>query len=224
MSFVHSPKIVTDGLVLSLDAGNVKSYPGSGTVWTDKSGFVNNGTLVNGVGYTSSFNGSLVFDGTNDYVTVLNNPVLSTMSVSVWVRIQTVTANKYIFNKLPTVGNNSNYGLNIHSGGQTLNISSYNGSTSSEFNSSYKPVVNTWFNVVALYNSSSSAIYINNNLNTSGYIAPVNSGTRIDIGANPLGILYPINADIATFQVYNKVLSQAEITQNFNALRGRFGI
>lgn len=54
MALAHSPKIVTDGLVLCLDAGNVKSYPGSGTVWNDLSGNDNNGTLVNGVGYSGT--------------------------------------------------------------------------------------------------------------------------------------------------------------------------
>jgi len=62
----HSPKIVTDGLVLCLDAGNPKSYPGSGTTWTDLSGNSNNGTLVNGVGYNGSNLGSLSFDGVDD--------------------------------------------------------------------------------------------------------------------------------------------------------------
>ena len=63
MALAHSPKIVTDGLVLCLDAGNPKSYPGSGTTWTDLSGQGNNGTLVNGVGYVGTNGGSLSFDG-----------------------------------------------------------------------------------------------------------------------------------------------------------------
>jgi hypothetical protein len=89
MSFVHSPKIVTNGLVLSLDAGNVKSYPGGGTVWYDKSGNEYNGTLTNGPTFNSSNGGSVVFDGTNDFV-VRNSfsPVNGTASKSleVWFR------------------------------------------------------------------------------------------------------------------------------------------
>ena len=68
MSTKYSPKIVTDGLVLCLDAANSKSYPGSGTSWNDLSRNNNTGTLTNGPTYTSSFGGSSVFDGTNDYV------------------------------------------------------------------------------------------------------------------------------------------------------------
>ena len=68
MSTGYGPRIVTDGLVLYLDAGNNKSYPGSGNTWYDISENGNNGTLVNGVGYNSSNKGSLVFDGVNDYI------------------------------------------------------------------------------------------------------------------------------------------------------------
>jgi hypothetical protein len=63
MSLGHGASIVRDGLVLYLDATNPKSYPGSGTTWKDLSGNGNNGTLVNGVGYTDANKGSLVFDG-----------------------------------------------------------------------------------------------------------------------------------------------------------------
>ena len=66
--FFPSSNIIVDGLILHLDAGNSSSYSGSGTTWTDLSGEGNNGTLVNGTSYTSDDGGSLVFDGTNDYV------------------------------------------------------------------------------------------------------------------------------------------------------------
>ena len=66
MALSHSPKIVTDGLVLCLDAGDRKSYSGSGTTWTDRSGEGNNGTLVNGPTFDSGNGGSIYFDGGND--------------------------------------------------------------------------------------------------------------------------------------------------------------
>ncbi len=68
MSFVHSPKIVTDGLVLALDAGNTKSYTSGSTTWFDKSGNANNGTLTNGPTFSSANGGSIVFDGVDDRV------------------------------------------------------------------------------------------------------------------------------------------------------------
>ena len=77
MGLYHSPRIVTDGLVLCLDAGNTKSYPGTGTTWADLSGRGNNGTLVNGVGYSSANNGLMTFDGVNDYVGLPHTSLLN---------------------------------------------------------------------------------------------------------------------------------------------------
>jgi hypothetical protein len=80
MGLSHSPSIITQNLVLCLDAANPKSYPGSGTTWTDLSGNGNTGTLVNGVGYNSGNLGSLSFDGVNDYVNyiILNSSASAT--------------------------------------------------------------------------------------------------------------------------------------------------
>jgi hypothetical protein len=82
----YQGKIVTDGLVLNLDAGNRKSYPGSGTIWYDRAG-TNNGTLTNGPTYSSSNGGSIVFDGTNDYSETTNpsNVHNQNFTLSVWV-------------------------------------------------------------------------------------------------------------------------------------------
>jgi len=68
MGAAAGPDIVEDGLVLCLDAANPKSYPGSGNTWTDLRGNGNDGTLVNGVGYDSANNGSMVFDGVDDSI------------------------------------------------------------------------------------------------------------------------------------------------------------
>jgi hypothetical protein len=70
MGVFAGPEIAESGLVLALDAGNLKSYPGSGTTWTDLSGNGNTGTLVNGVGYVGTNGGSLSFDGVDDDITI----------------------------------------------------------------------------------------------------------------------------------------------------------
>ena len=79
MGVFAGPEVVEDGLVLALDAGNTKSYPGSGTTWTDLSGNGNNGTLTNGPTYSSSNGGSIVFDGVNDFVDISNSFQVSTV-------------------------------------------------------------------------------------------------------------------------------------------------
>jgi hypothetical protein len=70
MALIYSPKIVTNGLVLALDAGDINSYPRTGTTWFDISGKGNNGTLTNGPSFNTNNIGSFVFDGIDDYVTL----------------------------------------------------------------------------------------------------------------------------------------------------------
>ena len=96
MSLLHSPKIVTNGLVLCLDAANRKSYPGSGNIWRDLSGNGNNGTLTNGPTFSSANGGSIVFDGTDDIVLVNNSSSISPSSaitVSAFFKISSYTSN-----------------------------------------------------------------------------------------------------------------------------------
>jgi hypothetical protein len=90
MGLSHSPSIATNGLVLCLDAANRKSYPGSGTTWTDLSGNGNNGTLTNGPTYSSANGGSLSFDGTNDVVnsttSIIDRADGQEITVSCWIK------------------------------------------------------------------------------------------------------------------------------------------
>jgi hypothetical protein len=86
MATKYNNKIVTDGLVLCLDAGDVKSYSGSGTTWTDRSGQGNNSTLVNGVGFGSNNRGVLTFDGVNDHATAGNFFNYQAFAINLWVK------------------------------------------------------------------------------------------------------------------------------------------
>lgn len=77
MAFSFSPRAVTNGLILSLDAANTRSYPGSGTVWTDLSRSGINGTLTNGPTFNTANGGNIVLDGTDDYVNCSNSSTIS---------------------------------------------------------------------------------------------------------------------------------------------------
>ena len=114
---VHSPRIVTNGLVLCLDAANPKSYPGSGTAWTDLVSS-NNGTLQNGVGYGSTNKGVLVFDGVDDNVNCGNDASINfgtgDFTVSVWFRrFSSVTTNLRLLSKAAgnDIANEANAGF-----------------------------------------------------------------------------------------------------------------
>ena len=219
MSFVHSPKIVTDGLVLSLDAGNVKSYPGSGTVWADKSGFNNNGTLTNGPTFNSANGGSIVFDGVDDISIHPSTLYVDNFTLSAWVYktssgIQTIIAKgnlSFVLNfYLRIAGNSGFYGTNA------------------SFSEILIPdlVLNVWNNTVLTYDKTSLKYYLNgvfiNQNNATNTPSSTTSNTIV-------GRLGDFNGQywtgrIATTQIYNKALSAQEVSQNFNALRGRFGI
>jgi hypothetical protein len=219
--------IVTDGLVLHLDAGNSTSYPGSGTTWTDLSGNGNTGTLVNGVGYNSSNLGSLSFDGVDDNVNVgniISAPNLKT--ISCWVKFNTLSGGQEIVSKsnscvgveLLLLGNNlSYYVMDCAAGGVGFTVINY---STSNLNTT------SWYYIVSTHNGPSSPmkLYVNSIEVASG-TTPSNiaNSTNLRIGTWDGGGRY-LNGNIAQVSIYNRALTAAEVTQNFNALRGRYGL
>lgn len=215
--------IVTSGLVLNLDAGNTASYPGSGITWTDLSGNGNNATLTNGPTYSSANNGSIVFDGTSNYGTVSNNITSGTgdFAVSVWVYKTETSTNRYI----------CDFGAN---GGTIGAISGkffyYNpttGAGSVLYTSGPTCNINTWYNIVISRISGTTYFYSNSSLILSGTDAGNigSSGTVLTIGNYGGGGNYYHQGNISNILVYkNKGLSSAEVLQNYNVLRGRYGL
>ena len=230
MGLAHSPRIVTDGLVLALDAGNTKSYPGSGTTWTDLSGNGNNGTLENDVGYDSGNGGALSFDGTDDYATGNINIALGITNVSIncWVNIST-TSKKGAFLKVGG-GGNSGYALGV--GNNTMDsdgneiLGLFTKVRWIETNASYGT---GWKYVTLVLNASSvPSIYVDSTLIGSYSGLTPNSPDSFyyvgrNIGDEPSGVR-AFNGNIAQVSIYNRALTAEEVQQNFNALRGRFGI
>jgi len=236
LAIFYNPRTVTDGLVLALDAANRKSYPGTGTTWTDISGNSNTGTLTNGPTYSSANGGSIVFDGTNDKVIVPYNSNLnpSNVTISVWFK-RTLATNYSHFAGLPA--SNSSWGnpyvsYGIEFIGTTDQPALVLGFSNNTFayttaTASASTVVGVWVNAVGTYDGSSSKIYINGSLITS------NAETRTLLTTSANFVLgtetqdtstYPLNGNIASTKIYNRALTAAEVSQNFNALRGRFSI
>ena len=222
MALSHSPQIVMDGLVLCLDAANSKSYPGSGTTWTDLSGSGNNGTLVNGVGYNSGNGGSLVFDGVDDYALTSNivlptansspltlEAIAMTTTTSSW---QTVLGTHATHTQIGFYGTLFYFGRN--GGGGNLFVNGGNISA------------NTWYHMVMTYDGATGYGYINGSLRASGSIGSngASNGVTLLSTYTSSGAWETLTGRVATARVYNRALSAAEIQQNFNALRGRFGI
>jgi hypothetical protein len=228
LNFLSTESIVTSGLIANLDAGNSTSYPGSGTTWFDLSGNANNGTLVNGVGYSSSNRGTLTFDGVNDYVNMGDKFSINEGSIDIWFNSNvTINSSTTIDYRLFGKTNNMEARLSVGSGtpgnlrldwGQTSdNLIS----TQNVWNSG------TWYNIVFTWkvSSNNSELYVQSILDGTGTAGTISAEIgNFSLGAaraTPQGF---INGNIATFKVYSIQLSSSQVLQNFNALRGRYGI
>jgi hypothetical protein len=244
-----------NGLVLCLDAGNTKSYPSSGTTWTDLSGNGNNGTLTNGPLYASANGGSISFDGTDDTITLpvdLNYiPALSNFSMEIWMRIDSyptalAVANQYGNTQRAGVLFGSMYYGGVafywtgNSTGTSMNVFPVIRGQDAYINATLISInLNTWYNLVLVNNYSSSKFqfYVNGSLysEVTGPTQEYNP-SYVSIAGN-IGISKPqvdgggtlnysyLDCDISIAKIYkNKALTSSEVSQNFNALRGRFGI
>jgi hypothetical protein len=230
MGVFAGPEINESGLVLALDAGNTKSYPGSGTTWTDLSGNSNTGTLVNSPTYNSANGGSLVFNGTNDKVTLTPGSQFAygtgDFAVEGWFYCtttlpsfgstlfsQTVSGTNYFW-VVAGIGNVINFYFGTSGGGTAiLSSTSWN--------------YNTWNHFTVSRISGSVIVYLNTvggtptacnqDFNNITYVPTIGQYTHDN--NNGFG------GRISALRVYRgKGLTAAEVSQNYNATRGRYGL
>jgi hypothetical protein len=228
MAFANGPKIVTDGLVLALDAADRTSYPGSGTAWNDLAGS-NNGTLTNGPTFNSGNGGSIVFDGTNDYVRLINNNLnIGELTICAWVNFSDTNNETYstITNK-ETSNINRNWWLGLSPNGKFTFIRSVSG-VDTPLISDITPSLNQWYFISATNDTQPIfKIYINGGLNRVSSLSGTlsTSGTFAWIGTYSENIgLYPMDGKISNIQIYNKALTASEVLQNYDATKKRFGL
>ena len=232
MGIAYNPSVVMNGLVLYLDAANPKSYPGSGTTWTDLSGNGNNGTLVNGVGYSSGNKGSLTFDGTNDYVDISNSSIgnfgTSNFTVSCWGKATSgISDTRGIFSKYnPHSGNGTGWFMFFRDGNIWVRITQDLAAPLEASTINVNVSVNTWHFFTIVRNSTSFSLYANDiklQENTTTNIIDCSSSAPLRIGSGYVSGYY-YSGSCSNAQIYNRALSITEIQQNFNATRGRYGI
>ena len=219
MSFFHSPNIVTNGLVLALDAANPKSYPGSGTTWYDISGGNRNGTLVNGVGYSSNYKGTLVFDGVDDYVNGISNTGIThgndNFTYFAWINLLGKPS-------LGTIFENGSWVNCLLIRFQTNGIAIYSMSSYWGF-FSFDPPLGQWNHVGFVRRGGSLEFYVNGVYQTAiGFTPTLSPSSNIFIGTSQHATNQCFNGYIAAAQIYTRALSTAEITQNYNATQQRF--
>jgi hypothetical protein len=219
----YSPKIVTGGLALYLDAANIKSYPGSGTAWTDLSGNGRNGTLTLGPTYSSLNNGSIIFDGTDDYVQCSGSVTTTAATFLCWIRRN---------------GDQGQYDGILFSRGTSITGIDFN--LSNQLGYTWNNAVNTynwqsglivpdltWCMVAVSVTSTSATAYL---CQASGITTATNTVSHTSTTLDDIKIAFDdatvryFAGNIAIAQLYNRALTSAEIAQNFNANRGRYGI
>jgi hypothetical protein len=224
------PNIITNGLVLSLDAANIKSYPGSGTVWGDLSGNRNNGTLINSPGYSNSNNGTLIYNGTNQYINMGSLPAFNfgtgEFSVFFWI-YPTAWADGGSRGIIDKKTNDASSGWTIYNDGSGANSSKINIrlSLTNNFTSSTNVAVNAWQQWTFVRNVSSNTYwYFNGALDASS----TNSSNLTDAASLQIARSQTWNGwfkgNLPAVQIYNRALSASEISQNYNATKGRFGL
>lgn len=222
----YNTNIVRNGLVLHLDTANVKSYPGTGTAWNDLSGLGNNGTLINGPTFNSNY---FTFDGVNDTVdcgpTSQIGSSLTGLTVSAWVYPTSQSA-RMILENGTTYTTNTFYLTQENASYFTFEVY---GTNYDVVYSSYVYQLNTWYNLTGVWSSGSLVNMYTNGVLTNGTRGGVlqssvrNGNTNLFVGSRA-GTSLQYSGRINQPMLYNRALSASEISQNFNALRGRYGI
>jgi hypothetical protein len=221
MSQPTGTSIVTSGLVMHLDAGDPLSYPGSGTAWTDLSGYNNNATLYGGWSYDPANGGRIIFDGVNGSAALLSVRTgfpfgSSPGSISGWGKTDTLSGVHWIF----AYGNPSN-GLARFVG--IVNNTYYFGGYNDDITAP-GVAVDTWFNICGTYDGTNARLYINGSLVTGPTAKSWNTfDSYANVGAQAGGGDY-WDGSVAQALVYSTALTDGEVLQNFNALKGRFGL
>lgn len=244
------PNIITDGLVLYLDAANTKSYTSGSTTWNDLSGIGNNGTLTNGPTFSNANGGSIVFDGIDDYSTIditnipslkIENFLFNNRTIEVWFNLstQSPTLNDATENQQGLVVW-PGYHNGIFIGASTIEVNClWNSARSSQYGNSYSASFspNTWYCVhdVIDYSNTVSSYYLNGLLVGSVNTKPLStmiSANGIPANRLNIGIARPTstyrwrlnNGRISNVKLYNKAMNAAEILQNYNATKSRFNL
>jgi hypothetical protein len=232
----YQGNIVTNGLIMNLDAGNLISYGGTGTSWKDLTNTTTGATLTNGPTYNTSNGGSIVFDGTDDYVVGPSSMSISQnqpFTLEFWVNLSSYTN---LYPCLLQIKTDTTHGFIVF----VTQADTYDGITfgsTSDWirlrNVGNEIVTNTWNQIVINYNGAGAGTASNYKMyvNTLEQVLS-NSGSFISLSqVNNIGTIENASRGydnwtgrIANFKQYNRALTQSEVIQNFNAHKSRYGL
>ena len=227
--------MITTGLVLNLDASNIASYPGSGTVWTDLSGSSNNMSLFNGASYDPINRKSILFDGVNDYAgkaAALNTGQNFTVSVWMYATLLGSTRTSLVANSYNYGAGNGWFFCTDAGGAPNSFFLSIGQDNPVKVSSANILTLNTWNCLTAVIRSGGRYI----DLYKNGLLI---SGASTDLGVRTITYTYPnfsigyrdpgvtpdpFKGNIGSTQIYNQALTAADILANYNATKGRYGL
>ena len=238
MSTFGGADIVKDGLVLALDAGSERSYPGSGTAWYDISGGGNTATLSAGISYDNGYGGNFVFNGSgyiiNDTVSSILNSDTFTIELDLLPTVDTYASgpggrviwsthtsysNRFMFIVSPTTGRIGCFTYSSYGG----NLSVANITTDDDAGK----LGSEWKKVHFVRTTATNIdIYMNGVYNAYHTVPDYTDINQFSLGqewdsSNPSDYYYGKQGPL---KIYDRVLTQAEITQNYNAQKTRFGL
>lgn len=245
MAFQFSPKVVTDGLVLYLDAANSKSYSGNGSTWSDLSISRINGNILGSPTFSSSNNGIFNFNGVNSYINLGNQSTYSftsgVFSVDCWVYVPSTWTGGDQYPNLISKGGSAgwdtdgwslymfrdyfgfSYGLAIRNGSNLLSTGTLVSLSASD--------LDKFVNITACMDLNSIKMFQNGILKKTvttmtspvgPLLPPPTTSTNVIIARGPNSQYFP--GKIASVKLYNKKLSDLEVLQNYNATKSRFGL
>ena len=215
---------VTSGSILILDAGNTTSYPGSGTSWYDLSGNNNTGTLVNGPTFSSLNGGSIVFDGTNDCVTLAINSLFNfgtgDFSIFCWIKTSKVSDYSTIFSLDDGASGN---GILFYI---TVTTGLFRTWVAGNVQNTAASIADGNWNYVGIIRNAGTVYQYINGSQVGNFSSPgtVRTNQIPRFGNYDSSNSYIYQGNIAMSQIYNRALSTTEVSLNFNATRARFGV
>lgn len=216
-------KIVTNGLILNYDIAQLRSYPTTGIYTTDLSGNGNTGTLINGTAFDTNVGGNLFFDGTNDYVSCGNPTILQNTSGSanVWFKALSPQGQDYT----GIIVKQNLLGVFI----TATKIHIYDWGNSATRDTGVVVTDNVWRNLCVTFSetvgtpSNNAKVYINGSLILTTTIKYVSNSAPLLLGYGNVPYQY-LKGNISHASYYNTVLSAAEVLQNYNATKSRYGL
>jgi hypothetical protein len=223
MGFYRGPNIVTDGLIFAIDAGSERSYPGSGTTATDLAG-TNTVALVNGVSYNPNQGGKWGFDGIDDQI-VLNSGtalVVNDFTITQWIQFPASTSKMSIGGGNYQGGSSYKGYIWYRSTQGEIRVTMDN-ETGAIFNVAESVYCNKWSQITATRNGGTYKLYID-----GVQVNVTRTGSTNDFSIRTIGWSfsnsYAFSGNISNTLIYNTDLTAAQVLQNFNAQKSRFGL